>query len=63
VERAKLEDLTYHDLRHEATSRLARIFPNPLDLMRVTGHKDLKSLSRYYHADASELASRAAQAV
>lgn len=60
VNRAGLEDLTYHDLRHEATSRLAKIFPNPLDLMRVTGHKDLKSLARYYHADASELAGRAA---
>jgi integrase len=58
VERAGLEDLTYHDLRHEATTRLAKIFPNPLDLMRVTGHKDLKSLARYYHADASELAMR-----
>lgn len=58
VQRAGLEDLTYHDLRHEATSRLAKTFPNPLDLMRVTGHKDLKSLSRYYHADASELARR-----
>jgi len=45
---AGLADLTFHDLRHEATSRLARLLPNPLDLKRVTGHKDLKSLDRYY---------------
>ncbi len=59
VERAHIDDLTFHDLRHIATSRLARIFPNPLDLKRVTGHKDLKSLDRYYHTTAQELAARA----
>jgi len=48
AKRAGLQDLTFHDLRHEATSRLARLLPNPLDLKRVTGHKDLKSLDRYY---------------
>ena len=46
--RAGLQDLTFHDLRHEATSRLALLLPNPLDLKRVTGHRDLKSLDRYY---------------
>jgi integrase len=58
VKRAGIEDLTFHDLRHIATSRLARIYTNPLDLKRVTGHKDLKSLDRYYHATAEELAAR-----
>ncbi|MCW3474956.1 site-specific integrase [Rhodovastum sp. RN2-1] len=43
-----LSDLTYHDLRHESASRLAEIYKNPLDLMRITGHLDLKSLNRYY---------------
>ena len=60
VKRAGIDDLTFHDLRHIATSRLAKIFPNPLDLKRVTGHKDLKSLDRYYHTTAAELATRAA---
>ena len=54
--RAGLADLTYHDLRHEATSRLARIITNPLDLMRFTGHRDIKSLNRYYQPDPSDLA-------
>jgi integrase len=56
VAKANLHDLTFHDLRHEATSRLALRYPNPLDLKRVTGHKDLKSLDRYYNPDLSELA-------
>jgi integrase len=58
VARAGIEDLTFHDLRHIATSRLAKLYPNPLDLKRVTGHKDLKSLDRYYHTTAEELAAR-----
>jgi integrase len=60
VKRAGIEDLTFHDLRHVATSRLAKLYPNPLDLKRVTGHKDLKSLDRYYHTTAVELAARVA---
>ena len=60
MKRAGLDDLTFHDLRHEATSRIARRYPNPLDLKRVTGHEDLKSLDRYYKPDLTELAERAA---
>ncbi len=58
VKRAEIENLTFHDLRHEATSRLASVYTNPLELMRVTGHKTLSMLARYYHADAAELARR-----
>lgn len=60
VKKAEIADLTFHDLRHIATSRLAKIYKNPLDLKRVTGHKDLKSLDRYYHTTAEELAAQAA---
>jgi len=38
VTRAGIEDLTFHDLRHVATSRLAKSYSNPLDLKRVTEH-------------------------
>jgi integrase len=58
VARAGILGLTFHDLRHIGTSRLAKLYPNPLDLKRVTGHKDLKSLDRYYHTTAEELAAR-----
>ncbi len=60
VERAGIKDLTFHDLRHEATSRLAATYTNPLELMRITGHKTLSMLARYYHSDAAELAKRLA---
>ena len=52
-----LVNLTFHDLRHEATSRF---FENTsMDLMkiaRITGHKSLQMLSRYTHLRAHELA-------
>lgn len=51
-----MANFKYHNLRHEATSRLALLYPNPLDLMRITGHKDVKSLNRYYQPDLSDIA-------
>jgi integrase len=59
VIKARLENLTFHDLRHVATSRLAKIFKDPLRLRLVTGHKDLKTLARYFHKTARELAEEA----
>ncbi len=53
-----LRDLTFHDLRHEATSRLAEKLSNVLELAAVTGHKDLRSLKRYYHPRAEDLAKK-----
>lgn len=53
-----LLNLRFHDLRHEATSRLADKLPNILDLASVTGHKDLQMLKRYYHPKAEELAKK-----
>lgn len=60
VKSAKIEDLTFHDLRHEAISRLAAIYTNPLELMRITGHSTFSMLSRYYHADIADLAKKLA---
>lgn len=54
--RAKLSDLHFHDLRHEATSRIATKLDNVLELSEVTGHKELKMLKRYFHPSATELA-------
>lgn len=53
-----LTDLRFHDLRHEATSRLAEKLSNILELASVTGHKDLQMLKRYYHPRAEDLAKR-----
>ncbi len=56
VKRAEIEDFHFHDLRHEATSRLAEKLPNLIELAAVTGHKDLRMLKRYYHPRAEDLA-------
>ncbi|VFR49428.1 Shufflon-specific DNA recombinase [plant metagenome] len=50
-----LVDLRFHDLRHEATSRLAEVFPMH-ELTKITGHRDPRMLMRYYHPDAAALA-------
>lgn len=52
-----LTDLRFHDLRHEATTRLAAIFPMH-ELTKITGHKDPRMLMRYYHPRAEDLAKR-----
>lgn len=52
-----LEDLTFHDLRHEATTRMATKLALH-ELMKVTGHKDTRMLARYYHPRAEDLAKK-----
>ncbi|KXU38253.1 integrase [Ventosimonas gracilis] len=52
-----IENLCFHDTRHEAITRLARKL-EILDLARTIGHKDLRSLMTYYNATASEIAGR-----
>ena len=55
VANSGIENLTFHDARHEATTRLAGKL-QVLDLARVTGHRDIKQLMTYYNKDARELA-------
>lgn len=52
-----LTDLRFHDLRHEAASRLASIYQLH-ELAKITGHKDPRMLMRYYHPRAEDLAKR-----
>lgn len=58
VERAGIVDLHFHDLRHEATTRISKKLSNVLELSAVTGHKTLRMLQRYYHPDPVDLARR-----
>lgn len=44
-----IEDLRFHDLRHEATSRLFEAGLSIEQTALVTGHKDWKVLRRYTH--------------
>ncbi|GHU24956.1 integrase [Betaproteobacteria bacterium] len=60
---ANISGLTFHDLRHEATSRLFE--DTDLDLMEIraiTGHKTLQMLARYSHLRMDRLADRLAGA-
>lgn len=50
-----LVDLRWHDLRHEATSRLVRRMHNLLHVRAITGHKSMQMLARYDHPEAEEL--------
>ncbi len=54
-----LVDLHPHDLRHEATTRLADKFAMH-ELAKITGHRDTRMLLRYYHPSAEDLAKRLA---
>ncbi|NYZ16946.1 tyrosine-type recombinase/integrase [Azospirillum sp. RWY-5-1] len=45
----KIHDLHFHDLRHEATSRLFEAGFTIEQVALVTGHKDWKMLRRYTH--------------
>jgi len=51
-----LQNLRFHDMRHEAASRLAEKLSNVLELSAVTGHRDIRMLKRYYHPRAEDLA-------
>lgn len=58
-ERLGIKDLHFHDLRHEAISRLWEL--GTLDIMEIaaiSGHKSLSMLKRYTHLKAHKLVSK-----
>lgn len=59
-EQAGIVDLHIHDLRHEGISRAAEsgLFPSVIDLQAFSGHRDLRSLSRYAHLNSLTMATR-----
>ena len=52
--RAKIEDLRFHDLRHEAASRLAPHMPM-VTLAKIMGWKTVQMAMRYYNPTDEEL--------
>ena len=55
--RGGLVDFNFHDLRHEATSRLyEKTNLSDVQIAKITGHKDPKILMRYANLRGSELA-------
>ena len=57
----KIKNLTFHDSRHEACTKLSDSL-HILSLAKVTGHKDLRQLQVYYNPTVSELADQLAKA-
>ena len=57
-ERAGSADLRFHDLRHEAVTRLLERGWNVIEVATVSGHKELRMLQRYSHLRAEDLVSR-----
>ncbi|MBM4229274.1 MAG: hypothetical protein FJ184_00825 [Gammaproteobacteria bacterium] len=62
VSRARLEssdqlcvDLRFHDLRHEAVSRLFEQGFNVMEVASISGHRSLQMLYRYCHLNARTL--------
>jgi integrase len=55
VKTTTITNLTFHDSRHEAITRLADKL-DVLDLARMTGHKNINELLTYYNKTAGQLA-------
>lgn len=56
---AGCNDLNFHDLRHEATSRLfEKTSLSETEVMKITGHKTHRMMMRYANLRASDLAAR-----
>ena len=53
-----LAHVHFHDLRHEAASRLSERGLSVLEIAAVTGHKNLKSLQRYVNLRAEDIAQK-----
>lgn len=50
VKRAKVTDLKFHDLRHEAISRLFEVGLTVPEVASISGHRTIGQLFRYAHA-------------
>jgi len=55
TKRVSLEDLHFHDLRHEAISRMFEKNLNVMEVGTISGHKTLQMLQRYTHLKAENL--------
>ncbi|MGH1429372.1 MAG: tyrosine-type recombinase/integrase [Arenicella sp.] len=58
LERAQINDLRFHDLRHEATSRFVEAGLSDQQVSSITGHKSMQMLRRYTHLRTEDLVSK-----
>ena len=60
VKAAGIINFRFHDLRHEAVSRLFELGLNPMEVASISGHRTLAMLKRYTHLKATELVKKLA---
>ena len=53
--KADIKDLHFHDLRHEAISRLFEKGLSIPEVALISGHKDVRMLFRYTHLKAEDI--------
>ena len=58
IKRGGIENLRFHDLRHEATSRFVEAGLSDQEVASITGHKSMQMLKRYTHLRNEDLVSR-----
>lgn len=58
VTRAGIDNFTFHDLRHDALTKLAKLGLNVLELRAISGHTTANMLQRYVSIDARELSGK-----
>lgn len=58
IRRADIEDLRFHDLRHEAISRLFERGLSLPEVALISGHKDPRMLFRYTHLKAEDISAK-----
>jgi integrase len=54
----EIKTLRWHDLRHEATSRLFEKGLHPMEVASITGHRSMQMLKRYTHLKPESLLAR-----
>lgn len=55
---AGIVDLRFHDLRHEAVSRLVELGLGDQEVAAISGHRSMQMLQRYTHLRAEDLVKR-----
>ncbi|KQU64840.1 shufflon-specific DNA recombinase [Aminobacter sp. DSM 101952] len=60
--RAGINDLNFHDLRHEAISRLFELGLTVPEVASISGHRDMRMLFRYAHASHASIRAKLASA-
>lgn len=58
LRKAKIKGLKFHDLRHEAISRLVEGGLTDQEVASISGHKSMQMLKRYTHLRTEDLVAK-----